>query len=99
MAMAVITAASKVDLQRLGQVASGRVELATEEEFGGLFPECEVGAMPPFGHLYDMPVYADEMLREDEEIAFNAGNHIDLIQMAYVDYERIAEPVVARIRV
>jgi Ala-tRNA(Pro) deacylase len=99
MAMAVIAASSKVDLERLRETTgAGMVELATEEEFGGLFPECEVGAMPPFGELYDMPVFVDDLLREDEEIAFNAGSHIDLIQMSYTDYESVASAVVARIR-
>ena len=54
--------------------------------------------MPPFGELYDMPVFVDDLLREDEEIAFNAGSHIDLIQMSYTDYESVASAVVARIR-
>lgn len=99
MAMAVIAASSKVDLERLREVTGAdSVELSTEEEFGGLFPECEVGAMPPFGQLYDIPVFVDELLREDEEIAFNAGSHIDLIQMAYGDYEQVVGPVIARIR-
>ncbi|MBT4099603.1 MAG: YbaK/EbsC family protein [Gemmatimonadetes bacterium] len=99
MAMAEITASSKVDLERLREaVGAESAELATEEEFGGLFPECEVGAMPPFGQLYDMPVFVDALLREDEEIAFNAGSHIDLIQMSYTDYERVVSPAIVRIR-
>lgn len=100
MAMAVITASTRVDLDRLCQVTGAKsAELASEEEFGGLFPECEVGAMPPFGQLYEMPVFVDELLREDEEIAFNAGSHVDLIQISYSDYEKIVAPVIARIRV
>ena len=99
MAMAVIAASSRVDLDRVRQAAGAqRAALATEEEFGDLFPECELGAMPPFGNLYDMPVFVDDLLREDEEIAFNAGSHIDLIQMGYADFERLVQPVVAHIR-
>ena len=59
------------------------MELASENEFAELFPECEVGAMPPFGNLYDMPVYVADPLADDAEIAFNAGNHSELIRIAY----------------
>jgi Ala-tRNA(Pro) deacylase len=73
--MAVVPASFHVDLRLLKKATSANsVELASEEEFKGLFPECETGAMPPFGNLYGMDVYADEGLAKDEEIAFNAGS-------------------------
>ena len=73
-----------------------KAELASESEFKDRFPECEVGAMPPFGNLYDMPAYADERLSEDEEIAFNAGSHRELIKLPYEDYERLVQPQIVR---
>jgi Ala-tRNA(Pro) deacylase len=68
--------------------------LASELEFTGLFPDCEVGAMPPFGNLYGVPVYVDTSLTSDEEIVFNAGTHQDTIRMKYADFERLALPTV-----
>ena len=62
-----------------------------------MFPGCEVGGMPPFGNLYGMDVYVSKLLAEDEEIAFNAGSHTELIRMAYKDFERLVKPKVARI--
>ena len=62
-----------------------------------MFPDCEIGAMPPFGNLYDMAVYASDRLAEDVEIAFNAGSHTELIRMAYKDFERLVKPKIARI--
>jgi Ala-tRNA(Pro) deacylase len=72
------------------------VELATETDFKGLFPECELGAMPPFGNLYDMPVFAASSLAEDEEIAFNAGSHRELVKMKYEDFARLVRPQVKK---
>jgi Ala-tRNA(Pro) deacylase len=93
MAMAILPASYQIDLQRLRDALGARtVELANEIEFKDRFPECEVGAMPPFGALYGMPVYVADVLSEDEKIAFNAGTHSQLIQMAYADFERLAEP-------
>lgn len=95
MAMAVLPASYKVNLDLL-KLASGadRVELAGEDEFKDMFPECEPGAMPPFGNLYGMEVYAAELLAEDQEIAFNAGSHTELIQLAYSDFEELVQPKV-----
>lgn len=92
-AMAVVPASFHVDL-RLFKKATGAnsVELASEEEFKDLFPECETGAMPPFGNLYGMDVYADERLAKDKEIAFNAGSHRELIRLAWEDFNRLAKP-------
>lgn len=98
MAMAVLPATCRVDLDALKQTAGAqRAELATEQEFQYMFPECETGAMPPFGNLYGMEVYADASLAEDEEIAFNAGSHVEVIRMAYKDFERLVQPKIARI--
>jgi Ala-tRNA(Pro) deacylase len=95
LAMAVLPASLHVDLDRLREVTGSRsVELATEEDFKDLFPVCEVGAMPPFGNLYEMRVFSDASLAEDEEIAFNAGTHTELIRLPYTDFERLVRPVV-----
>src|ERR1035438_213976 len=72
--------------------ASYHAELASEREFKQHFPDCETGAMPPFGNLYGIPVYVDETLTEDDEIAFNAGSHYELIRMAYTDFDRLVRP-------
>jgi Ala-tRNA(Pro) deacylase len=93
MAMVVLPASFKVDLELVKRAAgAGKVELATEAEFRTMFPECDVGAMPPFGNLYGLEVYAEEKLAEDREIAFNAGNHQELIKLAYKDFERLVKP-------
>ena len=95
MAMAVLPAPRQIDFARLKEGLGGaNVELASEEDFRDKFPGCEVGAMPPFGNLYDMPVFADEQLSADEEIAFNACTHTELIKMRYGDFERLAKPKV-----
>lgn len=98
MAMAVVPASFHVDLNLLREAAGGAgVELAAEAEFRGLFPGCETGAMPPFGHLYGMDVFADEKLADDEQVAFNAGSHTELIQLDYRDFERLAKPKMVRL--
>jgi Ala-tRNA(Pro) deacylase len=75
---------------------SHRVELANEWEFAQLFPDCDVGAMPPFGNLYGLPVYVAETLTTGEEIAFNACSHSELIKLAYRDFEKLVKPTVLR---
>ncbi|RKX31442.1 MAG: deacylase [Verrucomicrobia bacterium] len=93
LAMAVLPANLQIDLQHLAAMAgAGRAELATEKEFMDRFPDSEVGAMPPFGPLYGMPVYVAEELTRDRVIAFNAGSHSRLIQMSYHDFERLVKP-------
>ncbi|MCG6990083.1 MAG: YbaK/EbsC family protein [Gemmatimonadetes bacterium] len=95
MAMAVIPAPDKVSANRLREATGAKeVELASEKEFADLFPCCEVGAMPPFGNLWGVDVYADTHLREDEVIMFNAGTHTELVRMTYADFERLVHPVV-----
>jgi Ala-tRNA(Pro) deacylase len=91
--LAVVPANRKVDLERLRQAAGAiRAELADEREFIADFPECEPGAMPPFGNLYGMPVFVEPHLAADKEIAFNAGTHTELIRMSYQDFERLTHP-------
>ena len=98
MAMAVLPASHKVETSLLMTAAGAEsLTLATEAEFKSLFPDCEAGAMPPFGNLYGMPVYVDATLTKDEEIAFNAGSHSELIRLAYREFERLVRPVVAPI--
>ncbi len=93
MAMTVLPASYQVDFNLLHEIFGTRkISLASEEEFKYLFPDCEVGAMPPFGNLYDMEVFVAETLSEDEDIAFNAGNHTEMIQLKYKDFERLVEP-------
>ena len=97
MAMVVLPASHHVDFAELASaIDADEIDLATEREFKDLFPECEVGAMPPFGNLYDMDVYVAERLAHDGEIAFNAGTHTELIQMSYRDFERLVQPKVVR---
>ncbi len=97
MAMAVLPASYKVDFDLLKKtIGASKVELASEKEFQDIFPECDVGAMPPFGNLYGMEVFAAESLSEDEEITFNAGSHTELIRLAYKDFEKLVKPKVLK---
>jgi len=93
LAMAVIPANYKLDLSILKETLDTQnIELAKEHEFTKRFKDCEVGAMPPFGLLYDMNVYVAESLSEDDNIAFNAGSHLEVLQMNYKDYENLVKP-------
>jgi len=95
LAMAVLPASFQVDVDSLRRKTGVReAVLASESEFKRHFPDCETGAMPPFGNLYGIPVYVDESLTEDHEIAFNAGSHYELIKLAYADFERLVKPEV-----
>ena len=95
MAMAVIPGSYKIDLHLLKEMLGNEdIRIASEYEFADKFPECEIGAMPPFGNLYDMEVYVAGSLAEDEEIAFNACTHTELIKMSYKDFERLVHPKV-----
>ena len=97
MAMAVLPSTRKVDLNLLRESAGAEeAKLATEAEFKSLFPDCETGAMPPFGNLYGMEVYVSPSLAEDDQIAFNAGSHTEVMRLAYQDFERLVKPRVVR---
>ena len=93
MAMAVLPASYKISFDDLKEVLGvEKVRLAYEQEFMDKFPDCEVGAMPPFGNLYGIEVYVAESLADDEEIAFNACSHTELIRMNYKDFEELVKP-------
>ncbi len=96
LAMAVTRAENPVNTEALrAATGAAQVVLATEDEFVNRFPDCEVGAMPPFGPLYDMEVFVSSRLARDELICFNAGSHRELIQLSYEDFARLAKPVPA----
>ena len=95
--MIVMPAPAKIRFDLLRKASgAAQVELAREKDFAGLFPGCELGAMPPFGNLYEVPVIVDEALAEDEDIFFNAGTHTELIRMKYADFEALVKPTVMR---
>ncbi|MBE9546664.1 MAG: YbaK/EbsC family protein [Proteobacteria bacterium] len=97
MAMAVLPATYKVDFGLLKEATgASEVELAGEQEFKDMFPGCEIGAMPPFGNLYGMEVLVSKTLAEDEEIAFNAGTHRELVKLSYKDFETLVKPKVLK---
>ena len=94
--MAVLPASYRVNFDKLkALVGAKKVRLASEDEFAELFPESEIGAMPPFGGPEDMPIYSDRVLEEDDKITFNAGTHTETVTIAYADYTRLAHPTVA----
>jgi Ala-tRNA(Pro) deacylase len=94
--MMVLPASCMLDMDKLKRVFQGRrTKLALEEEFQGLFPDCEIGAMPPFGNLYDLQVYVDTALAEQPHIVFQAGSHVETISMAYSDFANLVQPKVA----
>lgn len=94
---AVVPADLEVDLTRLAALAgAGDVRLADESELRWLYPDCELGAMPPFGPLYRQRVYVDESLTRDTEIVFNAGTHSDAVCMRYADFAEVTRPIVGR---
>ena len=94
LAMAVVPAATRVDLVRLKKyLGTGIVELASEADFRSRFADCEMGAMPPFGNLYGMAVFADESLSRDREITFSAGTGRQLVRMNYTDFRDLVRPV------
>ncbi len=98
--MCVLPATRTVDMDKARQaVGAGTVALATEDEIADIFPDCEVGAMPPFGTEYDLETYLDAHLAEDEQILIPAGRHEDSVLLAWKDYERLARPTVADIGV
>jgi Ala-tRNA(Pro) deacylase len=94
--LAVLPAPAKIDLERLKRAVHARsLRLAREDEFEGLYSDCELGAMPPLGPLYRQPVYVDQTLTTSPEIAFSAGSHRDAIRMRYREFQRLVRPTVA----
>lgn len=97
MAMAVLPSNHRVSMDNLCEIIGTEdVRLAREEEFKDLFPDCETGAMPPFGNLYHIDVYVSAELAEQAEIVFNAGTHTEVISMAFYDFERLVKPQIFR---
>jgi len=98
MAMAVLSANDKLDLEVLKKKAGKKeASLASESEFQSLFPECAIGAMPPFGNLYGMEVYLSDTLINDKDIFFNAGSHTELIKLSFKDYKELVKPKVLKL--
>lgn len=95
LAMAVLPASHRVDFEKLKSLLDAReVKLCTETEFRNKFPDCEAGAMPPFGQLYDMDVYMSKNLLNNKEVFFNAGSHTDAIELTMEEFSRIVNPIV-----
>lgn len=93
-AMTVMPSTHRLNLDQLKKLLGAQeVRLMTEQEFGKLFPDCEVGAMPPFGNLYDVPLYVDQSLSESEYVVFNAGSHHESMKISFREYERLVRPV------
>ena len=92
--MAVLPAEHLIDLEKLAKIVGQDVSFESEQEFQSLFPDCAVGAMPPFGNLYGVPTYVDKSLAEEDYIAFEAGTHTETIKVSYRDYEKIVKPQV-----
>ncbi len=92
-AMAVLPAHHRVDLHKLGRIMGvSEIRLASEDEIATICPDCAVGAEPPFGNLYKLPVYVSEDIARDEMITFNAGTHEDVLRMKYTDFEQLVHP-------
>jgi len=97
MTMAVLPASNKIDFALFKKnIRAKDIQLANEQEFEYTFPQCDVGAMPPFGNLYDMDVFVAKSLTEDEEITFNAGSYSELMKVAYKDFERLVNPKIVK---
>jgi Ala-tRNA(Pro) deacylase len=90
--MTVLPADHQIDLEKVGKVIGKTASLGKEQEFKSLFPDCAIGAMPPFGNLYGLPTYVDSHLAQQDYIVFEAGTHTDAIKMSYRDYEKIVKP-------
>jgi len=96
--MGVIPASRKINLGLVkASLGAKTARLATEDEFMARFPDCEIGAMPPFGNLFGLKVYVDPALEQDENIYFNAGNHVQTVRLKYADFARLVEPQVVRL--
>ncbi len=94
-AMVVVPANQQVNFTKLRSATGAKqVDLASESEFKDKFAGCEVGAMPPFGEMYDMPVYLSNTLTDHEQMIFNAGSHSELMSLSYHDFEQLVKPEV-----
>jgi Ala-tRNA(Pro) deacylase len=94
--MGVVPANYQIDLSKISDFYGASLELATEDEFRKLFPGCETGGMPPFGNLFGLPVYVSETLAKSDDIAFNAGNHRELLQIHISDFLNLVKPTIAQ---
>lgn len=93
--MTVLSSDHQIDLEKASKVMGKAVSLDSENEFKSLFPDCALGAMPPFGNLYGVPTYVDKSLAKEDYIVFEAGTQTDAIKLSYLDYEKIVKPQVA----
>jgi Ala-tRNA(Pro) deacylase len=95
MVMLVLPAPDRLDFSKVRNLLGAKkAALAKEEEFGDIFPDCALGAMPPFGNLYDLPVYVDQALAGEGDIVFRIGTHRETMRVAYADFARLAQPTV-----
>jgi Ala-tRNA(Pro) deacylase len=91
--MAVVPGNHRVDLLRLGEILNAdSIRLAAEDEFKDIFPDCDLGAMPPLGNLYKLDVWMDASLKSHPHILFNAGTHSETILMSIADFDRMVQP-------
>jgi Ala-tRNA(Pro) deacylase len=97
--MVVVPANRRVDLEKVEQITEDTVSLDTESEFRSFFPDCQVGTMPPFGNLYDLPTFVDTSLTHEDYIVFEAGTHTEAIKLSYADYQQIVKPQIADLTV
>ncbi len=92
-AMVVMPACRRLNMDKLKTImGSEDVRLENEDEFKDKFPECDVGAMPPFGNLYDIDVYVDSTLADDEQIIIPSGNYTECVRLKYRDFADLAKP-------
>jgi len=97
--MAVVSSSQMVDISFLQKIfGTKEIVLADEKDFEDIFPDCEVGAMPPFGNLYKMKMFISEKLSTQQEFVFNAGSHGNLIKIRYYDYERLIHPMIVNFK-
>ncbi|NWG02277.1 MAG: YbaK/EbsC family protein [Syntrophaceae bacterium] len=93
MVMLVLPASYRVDTKKLKKVLKcKKLGISKEKDFEELFPDCEIGAMPPFGNLYHLEVWADRVLTENAFIVFQAGSHVETLKIRYSDYARLVNP-------
>lgn len=96
--MAIVTGSQKIHLATVcASLGADEMRLATEDEFCTKFPDCEIGAMPPFGNLFGLSVYVDPAVTKDESIYFNAGNHVQTVRLSYKDFENLVNPQVVQL--